>query len=363
MKKKIIIITSIIVIIAIILAAVFLLKKEKEEAVPVYVQPCIYLPSEGGYVQAWESYLPEVQEMTGIADLGIKTYSTPQEFEQIFMFPEKHNIIWAEVPVTGEYNFSDLAQKGYLQEIKDLQAEYYIYSLFNLIQQQFNPKAFYALPYSCDLWVFLQRKKPLEENPMYEIAVPGKDVENVFAMLTEVLSAFSNTPKDISLKQALLQLQEYSSNKTYQNNPFTYTNYDVQQLVLDGQARYTPISVSQFLSMSYEEQSKFSLQTINDKVIANATVLIFPNRKKTASQKTIITAQKVLSDPSVNFRIADARNWQPIRINTSSRNIAVSNIREEARKASYSGIPKLYYSSSSEKEKIFNEIRKTLSTQ
>ncbi|HOS29945.1 MAG TPA: hypothetical protein PLR39_03990 [Treponemataceae bacterium] len=362
MKKKIIIITSIIVIIAIILAAVFLLKKEKEEAVPVYVQPCIYLPSEGGYVQAWESYLPEVQEMTGIADLGIKTYSTPQEFEQIFMFPEKHNIIWAEVPVTGEYNFSDLAQKGYLQEIKDLQAEYYIYSLFNLIQEQFNPKTFYALPYSCDLWVFLQRKKPLEENPMYEIAVPGKDVENVFAMLTEVLSTFTDEEKDISLQEALLQLEEFSTNKTYQNNPFTYTNYDVLQLVLEGKSRFTPISVSQFLSMSYEEQAKYSLKLLNDKVIANTTVLLFPKLKKAESKTAVIAAQKILANPSLNFKIVDARDWQPIRINSSSRNVHISTIREDARMASYSGIPWLSYSSTEEKEHIFAEIQKKLLT-
>ena len=362
MKKKIIIITSILVIIAIILAAVFLLKKEKEEAVPVYVQPCIYLPSEGGYVQAWESYLPEVQEKTGIADLGIKTYSTPQEFEQIFMFPEKYNIIWAEVPVTGEYDFSDLAQKGYLQEIKDLQAEYYIYSLFNLIQEQFNPKTFYALPYSCDLWVLLHRKAPLDKEPKYEIAVPGKDVENVFAMLTEVLSTFTDEEKDISLQEALLQLEEFSTNKTYQNNPFTYTNYDVLQLVLEGKAISTPISVSQFLSMSYEEQGKYTLHSIKDKVIANTTVLLFPNRKKSASILSVSTAQKVLSDPSVNFKIADARNWQPVRINTPSRNIAVSKIREEARSASYSGIPKLHYSTNDEKETIFSDIRKKLTT-
>lgn len=260
MKKKIIIITSIIVIIAIILAAVFLLKKEKEEAVPVYVQPCIYLPSEGGYVQAWESYLPEVQEMTGIADLGIKTYSTPQEFEQIFMFPEKHNIIWAEVPVTGEYNFSKLVKKGKFQPIDALNAQDYIYSLFNLIQEQFDEKTYYALPFSCDLWVLLQRKQPLKKAPMYEIAVPGKDIENVFAMLTEIQASDTAQSKYFSLKDALKQLEIFSSNKTYQKNPFTYTNHDVLNLVLEGTARSTHVSISQFLNMSNEEQGKYSLK-------------------------------------------------------------------------------------------------------
>lgn len=361
MRKKTLFIVIVIAVICVLSTVLILALRYFESGQKT--EPVIYVPLDESYKKAWEFLLPKIQEQTGLENLQIKTYKTPQEIEHIFKSPEKYNLICAEIPVTGEFQFSELAQKGYLKPIEGLKREFYIPSLFNVIQKQFDPQIFYALPYSCDLWVFLQRKKPLDKEPKYEIAVPGKDVENVFAMLTEVLSSFSNTPKDISLKQALLQLQEYSSNKTYQNNPFTYTNYDVQKLVLDGQARYTPISVSQFLSMSYEEQSKFSLQTINDKVIANATVLIFPNRKKSASQKTIITAQKVLSDPSVNFRIADARNWQPIRINTSSRNIAVSNIREEARKASYSGIPKLHYSSIDEKEKIFNEIRKTLSTQ
>lgn len=362
MKKKIIIITSIIVIIAIILAAVFLLKKEKEEAVPVYVQPCIYLPSEGGYVQAWESYLPEVQEKTGIADLGIKTYSTPQEFELIFMTPEKYNIMWAEVPVTGEYNFSDLAQKGYLQEIKDLQAEYYIYSLFNLIQQQFNPKTFYALPYSCDLWVLLQRKRALEKTPVYEIAVPGKEEETVFAMLTEVMALNSTMDNTFLLEEAFLQLEKYSSNKTYQNNPFTYTVYDVLQMVLEGKARSTPMAVSKFLELSYEEQANYTLTLLNDKVIANTTVLLFPKYSSEKMQKSIQTAQKAVSDTSLNFRITDGRNWQPVRIDTSSRNIHISNIREYARIASSSGIPQLHYSSIEEKEQLFSEISKILTT-
>lgn len=363
MKKNFFMLTLGIISIILIAAAVIIfvnLKKPKEtlETMP----SVIYLPLEGGYVESWTKYLPEIQEKTGIAELAVKTYSTPSELEEVFKNTSKSEILFAEVPITGEYNFKELVNNEYLEPIENLKGEYYIYSLFNVIQNQFDPKTYYALPFSCDLWVLLQRKKPLAKEPLYEIAVPGKDIENVFAMLTEVQAANNAQNKNFSLDEALKQLEIYSSDKTYQNNPFTYTNYDVLQLVLEGKSRFTPISVSQFLSMSYEEQAKYSLKLLNDKVIANTTVLLFPKLKKAESKTTVIAAQKILADPSLNFKIVDARDWQPIRINTSSRNVHISTIREEARMAPSSGIPKLYYSSIEEKNQIFNKIRKNLLT-
>ncbi len=161
---------------------------------------------------------------------------------------------------------------------------------------------------------------------------------------------------------ALTELEEKSSNKTYQNNPFTYTNYDVLRMVLNGEARSTPIAISKFLAMAYEDQDKYVLTPIKDKVVANATVLLFPSRAKEETQILVQKCQKTLIDPKLNFRIAEKRNWQPVRIDTSSRNVHVSNIREAARTTSYSGIPWLSYSSTEEKEHIFTEIQKKLLT-
>lgn len=323
---------------------------------------CIAVPKEGGFVEAWSTFIPELRTATGIPELHIRTFETPQELEKLFLNSEEYNLMWAEVPVTGEYNFITLAQRGRLQIIDDLKPEYYIGSLFNVIQTRFDQKWTYALPYSCDLWVLLQRKEPLKQNPKYEIAVPGRDVENVFAVLTEVLASENSIGKEFNLKMALAELEEKSSNKTYQNNPFTYTNYDVLRMVLNGEARSTPIAISQYLAMSYENQDKYVLTPIKDKVVANATVLLFPSRAKEETQILVQKCQKALIDPKLNFRIAEKRNWQPVRIDTSSRNVHVSNIREAARTASYSGIPWLSYSSNEEKKHIFTEIQKKLLT-
>src|SRR5574344_1078682 len=68
----------------------------------------IALPNEGGYVEAWTSYLSQIARTVGVPELSIKTYTTYAELEDLFRKADKINLLWAEVPLSSRFPMKSL---------------------------------------------------------------------------------------------------------------------------------------------------------------------------------------------------------------------------------------------------------------
>lgn len=369
MKSKKALLFGLIPIVLIIGIVIFIIAKPSKQ---IYKEPGIFLPAEGGFVEAWEPLIAEINKELNIEDLCIRTYSSAEELEDAFKNPEIYNILWAEVPVTGEYDFGGLVKKDCLKPIDNLKKEYYTPSLFNAIQNLFltdnekvkpNQQTYYALPYSCDFWLYMKKKNAKTEKTTNQYAIPGKDMESAFAVLADFYPVGQDTSKKTDLKrQGLIKLDEYSNNGTFQKNPFTYNKLDARQMVLDEVAKYTSISMSEFITFSVEERALYEITPIKEKLIANATVILFANAKDEKMQNYVSSFQKALDNPFIIFNSANSRNWQPIRIDTVSRNIQADNLRKSARLIKTCTMPWLNYASPTEKQALFDEIKRVLST-
>lgn len=76
----------------------------------VYTEPGIFISKDEVSEKAWEDLLPMLEESLGIKKICIRSYENHKELEKILEEPERYKILFAEVPVTGEYEFAKYAK-------------------------------------------------------------------------------------------------------------------------------------------------------------------------------------------------------------------------------------------------------------
>lgn len=329
----------------------------------VYTEPGIFIPQESSYEKSWEILLSELEESLGIKEICIRTYSDYKELEKILEEPERYKILFAEVPVTGEYEFAKYAKNSLLLPVKNIKDENYTPTLFNEIQKLFgNAENNYSLPFTYNPWIKIYVPDGITKPNAFSEAVAGVDEKTNFAILAENIMENKISGNDSTLENALEKLRVKSNNGTYQMNGFTFTKNDALQMILNGGAKKTLISFSDYITMQDNIRSNLSIEYSDEYFLADATTILFPVYKDEKFQNHVKAVMDILVKPEVNFNVAKNRFCLPVNNASPSLDIQSHTIKNTYRYISKCFIPSLNYRDDNHKKELASEIKRNLST-
>ena len=352
MKKKVFLI---IIIIVFILFSVLAIITIKNNSAQIYSEPAIFLPKTGGYIEAWKPVLAEIQEVTKLQNICIRTYESKEEIEKIIAKPKAYNVIFIEMPVSGIYDNKKIATNAAV--IETFNQDFFVPAIMKEIKDTFEiGEKNKVLPLSFDPWIFVEHKNIGKAIPSFEVAIPGKDsFTNLAVLALEMLK----TDKDTALKN----IAEKSNSGFFQMNAFSYSKNDAIQMVLNNIAKATIILFSDFIKQKSEIKNALSIDYLKNEFASKVTVAIFPNYKDEKMQNVIKVCQTLLQDSKITYKVTKERNALPARIDSFSFDMTANKVRNYSRNISTCVIPSLLYKDKAEYEELVSqEIVRALKT-
>lgn len=309
----------------------------------------ILLPDDGNFVEAWNDQLPKFASRLEIPEMTIYTYSNADELKSYLSQCEKFNILWAEIPICGEYNLKEILKTYDVTSIERKYAQFYPASLFNAILEISGQKEMKFLPLSYNPWIMVKRKSVPTKSP-FRYSLGAQSESNALAFITYMRMDEAKTKQIRTTDEALDQIQKMSSNKVLINNSNTYSEKDAFIALENGTSSECLMSTSFFSSLSISQRENLKFDSMEQTLICDATVAIFPVRKSEENKERVEKAKNLLiTSPNLVFPTANDRGWMPAIINTSTRSIYTENLRSQARLTSKCYIPGMEYSSEEEK--------------
>lgn len=321
----------------------------------------IILPSEGGYVEAWTPHLPQIARKVGIPEITILTYDSYDKLKTYFLHSEKYNTLWAEVPVTGEYNLKTLLNEVSTSIVDNKTADYFPPALFKTIKSYTEKKEVRFLPLSYNPWIIVKKNNPPAKTE-FEYS-SGAYYDNVaFATLT-FARKLGGTEKDfLTIDEGLADLQKMSNDKTFITNVRTYTNKDAYSVLESDKVRKTILPIYFFNELSVAQRLELSIEPFSSTLITDATVAIFANRKSEEAKSAVEKSKEYLLNTELLYSTANSRAWIPAHINTVSRSIYTDYIRKQSRQVSRCLIPEMQFESKKERNELIEKLNIALRT-
>ena len=315
----------------------------------------IALPSEGGFVEAWTQHLPQIARIVDIPEITILTYDNYDKLKSYFLQAEKYNLLWAEIPVSGEYNLKNLLSEVQTSSIDIRISDYYPPALFKAIKSFTGKSDIRFIPLSYNPWIVIN-KKDLPSNTEFEYSTGAHYEEGAFATLAFVREIKKNGNNILSIEEGLSDIKEMSNNKTFVRNPKSYTYKDAYSVLESNKVKKTILPIYFYNSLSVAQRLDLSLEPLSSGLIADATVAVFANRKTEEAILSVEKSKTYLLNTELLYSTANARLWMPAHINTVSRSIYTDYIRKQARQASTCFIPQTQFNSKKEKDKLLEKL-------
>lgn len=321
----------------------------------------IVLPSEGGYVEAWTQHLPQIARNVGIPEVTILTYDTFEKLKSYFTSSEKYNLLWAEIPVSGEYNLSKLLDEVPTSLVDKKTTDYFPPALYKAIKSFSGKSDIRFLPLSYNPWIIVKKSKP-SQSTEFKYSVGAYYTDGAFATLSFARKMNSSSKNPLSIEQGLSDLHKMSNDKTFITNVTTYTNKDAYSVLENDKVEKTILPIFFFNELSVAQRLELSIQPLETSLIADATVAVFANRKSEDAKLAVEKAKQYLLNTELLYSTANARAWMPAHINTVSRSIYTDYIRKQARQVSSCLIPSTQFNSAKEKSELIEKLDIALRT-
>lgn len=329
----------------------------------VYTEPGIFISKDEVSEKAWEDLLPMLEESLGIKKICIRSYENHKELEKILEAPDRYKILFAEVPVTGEYEFAKYAKNSLLLPVKNIKDENYTPTLFNEIKKLFgNSDNIFSLPFTYNPWIKIYAPDAIIKQNAFTEAVAGVDDKTNFAILAENIMENKISNNDSTVEKALEDLRAKSNDGTYQMNGFTFTKNDALQMVLNGGAKKTLICFADFINMQDNVRDNLSIEYSDKYFLADATTILFPVYEEEKFCNYVNTVIDILVKPDVNFKVAKNRFYLPVNNASPSLDIQSHTLKNTYRYISKCYIPSLNYRDDNHKKELASEIKRHLST-
>lgn len=321
----------------------------------------IVLPSEGGFVEAWTQHLPQIARNVGIPEVNILTYDDFDKLKSYFSSAEKYNLLWAEVPVSGEYNLSKLLDTVPTSLVDKKTADYFPPALYKAIKTFSGKSDIRFLPLSYNPWIVVQKQNSSTKTK-FEYSVGAYYTDGALATLSFVRELKSTGKELITIEQALSDLYKMSNDKTFITNVITYTNKDAYSALENNKVKQTILPIFFYNNLTVAQRLELSVKPIENSLIADATVAVFANRKTEEAKLAIEKAKQYLLNTELLYSTANARAWMPAHINTVSRSIYTDFIRKQARQVKSCLIPSTQFDSEKEKTELVKKLENALRT-
>lgn len=315
----------------------------------------IALPSEGGFVEAWTQHLPQIARAVDIPEITIITYESYDKLKSYFLQAEKYNLLWAEIPVSGEYNLKNLLTEVQTSVINNRITDFYPPALFKAIKTYTGKSDIRFIPLSYNPWIVIN-KKDSPNKTEFEYSTGAYYEDGAFATLTFVRDIKKTGKNLLSIDEGLSVLKEMVNDKTFITNPKSYTYKDAYSVLESDKVKKTILPIYFYNSLSVAQRLELSIEPLSSGLITDATVAVFANRKTEESNLSIEKAKEYLLNTELLYSTANARLWMPAHINTVSRSIYTDYIRKQARQASSCFIPQTQFKTEKEKAKLLENL-------
>lgn len=315
----------------------------------------IALPSEGGFVEAWTQHLPQIARSVGIPEVTIITYDNYDKLKAYFLQPEKYNLLWAEIPVSGEYNLKNLLSEVQTSVVEKKIADYYPPVLFKTLKNYTGKSDVRFIPLSYNPWILIKKNSPTNNNE-FEYSTGAFYDDGAFATLGFVRKLGKTTNEISTIDEGLSDLKEMSNDKNFITNSKSYTYKDAYSVLESDKVKKTLLPVYFYNSLTVAQRIELSIEPFTTGLITDATVAIFANRKTEEAKLSVEKAKEYLLNTELLYSTANARHWMPAHINTVSRSIYTDYIRKQARQANSCLIPQMQYNSEKEKSVLLDKL-------
>ena len=315
----------------------------------------IALPSEGGFVEAWTQHLPQIARTVGIPEITILTYDNYDKLKTYFQQPEKYNLLWAEIPVSGEYNLKKLLSEIQTSVVNKKISDFYPPVLFKTLKSYSGKSDIRFIPLSYNPWIVIKKNTPTNKTE-FEYSTGAHYDDAAFATLGFVRKLEKANNDIISIDEGLSDLHEMSNDKTFITNSRSYTYKDAYSVLESNKVEKTLLPVSFYNSLTVAQRIELSIEPFSTGLITDATVAVFANRKSEDAKLSIEKAQEYLLNTEILYSSANSRLWMPAHINTVSRSIYTDYIKKQARQANSCLIPQMQFNSEKEKKVLLEKL-------
>lgn len=321
----------------------------------------IAVPSEGGYIEAWTQHLPQISRTVNIPEVTIYTYDSIEKLESFFLQPEKYNLLWAEIPVSGEYNLKQLCDKIQLESFSENVMDNYPPALYKVVNNLTPKIVNNFIPISYNPWIVIKNaKKSTNSTYQYSIGANNEDAQLTSLALAKLLNSSNNYY--IANDTALLALKQMSNDKTLIINSKTYTQKDALNALEIGLSDKAILPIYYFNNLSVTQRMELSILPFESTMVCDATIALFPVRKSEEFKNAVKNAQNLLLDPEIMYATANSRNWMPAHIRSVSRSVYTDYIKKQARQVKNCLIPYLQCENSQDKKNLLMNIQNSLSS-
>ncbi len=321
----------------------------------------IALPSEGGFVEAWTQHLPQIARNVGIPEVTILTYDSFEKLKSYFSNSEKYNILWAEIPVSGEFNLEKLLKEVPTSLVDKTTSDYFPPALYKEIKTYTGKSDIRFLPLSYNPYVVVRKNNPPDKTE-FEFSSGAYYNDVAFATLAFVRIIEKTDKNFLSIKDGLSDLQKMSNNKTFISNIRTYTNKDAYSVLESDKVKKTLMPIYFFSNLSVAQRLELAIEPFTSVLITDATVAVFADRKTEESKLAVEKSKQYLLNTELLYSTANARAWMPAHINTVSRSIYTDYIRKQARQVETCFIPETQFNSAREKTELIEKLNIALRT-
>lgn len=322
----------------------------------------IILPSEGGYVEAWTQHLPQIARNVDIPEVTILTYDNIDKLKSYFLSAEKYNTLWAEIPVSGEYNLETLLTDVSTSIVDKSTMDYYPPALYKAIKSYTGKSDIHFLPLSYNPWIVV-KKTNSPQTTEFEYSVGAYYPDGAFATLSYAREIGMPGKDILSIEEGLSDLHKMSNDKTFITNVKTYTYKDSYSVLENDRVKKAILPIFFYNDLSVAQRLELSIQPFETSLIADATVAVFASRKSEEAKLAVEKAKRYLLNTELLYSTANARAWMPAHINTVSRSIYTDYIRKQSRQVGSCLIPSTQFNSEKEKTELLKKLDIALKTE
>ena len=325
----------------------------------------IVIPDEGLFAETWNEQLPHIAQKLEIPEISILTYKSLSELEHYLSQSEKYNILWAEIPVCGDYNLEELFKNVEVCTVDKKYTQLYPWTLHNKIYTISGQREVKFLPLSYNPYIMVSKTTKQQKTP-FKYSLGAYSKEDAFGFLAFIRSRISpvrTTSQDkelISEEEGINLIRTMVFDKQLIRNAHTYTNRDAFIALENDTVSECFMTTSFFNSLSISQRQELTFRNMETTLIADATVAVFPIRKSEENKERVQTAMQLLTSPDIIYAAANARNWMPASINSVSRSSYTESIRKQARITSECYIPSMQYSTSAEGEELWTKLNEAM---
>ena len=315
----------------------------------------IVLPSEGGFVEAWTQHLPQIARNVGIPEITILTYDNYNKLKSYFLQPEKYNLLWAEIPVSGEYNLKNLLSEVQTSTVDSKISDFYPPILFKTIKAYTGKSDIRFIPLSYNPWIVISKNNSPSKTE-FKYSTGAHYADGAFATLSFVRKIGKIGNDFLTIDEGLSDLQEMSNDKTFITNSKSYTFKDAYSALESNKVKRTLLPVYFYNSLTVAQRLELSIDPFDSTLITDATVAVFANRKTEEAKVSVEKAKEYLLNTELLYSTANSRLWMPTHISTVSRSIYTDYIRKQSRQAKFCLIPQMQFNSEKEKTDLLQKL-------